>query len=98
MSECRVEVTKVEGLLSDYMAENDIDFQVRGIRSFADFDSEFAMGMITARQLRCCPGDFAPYTIDLQVHITGKIYGTHVSGTWTCSPNSVLIYAMSVSL
>ena len=37
---------KVEGLLADFITDNNIDFQVRGIRSYADFDSEFTMGLI----------------------------------------------------
>ena len=37
---------KVEGLVADFIDENNIDFQVRGIRSFADFDSEFSMGLV----------------------------------------------------
>ena len=43
---CKVKVMKVEGLLADFIEENNIDFQVRGIRSYADFDSEFTMGLI----------------------------------------------------
>ena len=40
---------RVEGLLADYVANNDIDFFVRGIRTFADFDSEFTMGLVNRR-------------------------------------------------
>ena len=42
----KIEVMKVEGLLADFITDNCIDFQVRGIRSYADFDSEFTMGLI----------------------------------------------------
>ena len=42
----RIEVRKIEGLLADFIVDNDIDFQVRGIRSYSDFDSEFTMGLI----------------------------------------------------
>ena len=42
----RIKVHKVEGLLADFIIDNDIDFQVRGIRSHSDFDSEFTMGLI----------------------------------------------------
>mmetsp|Transcript_11316 Transcript_11316/g.19053 ORF Transcript_11316/g.19053 Transcript_11316/m.19053 type:complete len:208 (-) Transcript_11316:124-747(-) len=42
----RIEVMQVEGLLADFILDNNIDFQVRGIRSFSDFDSEFTMGLI----------------------------------------------------
>ena len=45
-----VEVKKVEGLLADFIEDHNIDFQVRGIRSYADFDSEATMGLIN-RQL-----------------------------------------------
>ena len=45
----KVEIVRVEGLLADYAEENDIDFFVRGIRSFSDFDSEFTMGIINRR-------------------------------------------------
>ena len=34
----RVEVVAVEGLLASYVEAQKIDFFVRGIRSFADFD------------------------------------------------------------
>ena len=44
--EDQIEVQKVEGLLADFIIDNDIDFQIRGIRSYADFDSEFTMGLI----------------------------------------------------
>jgi phosphopantetheine adenylyltransferase len=37
----KVEIVTVEGLLADYVEKNNVDFQVRGVRSFADFDSEF---------------------------------------------------------
>lgn len=45
----RIEVVKVEGLLADFVVNHDIDFQIRGIRSYADFDSEFTMGLINRR-------------------------------------------------
>ena len=45
----KVEIVRVEGLLADYAKTNDIDFFVRGIRTFADFDSEFAMGLVNRR-------------------------------------------------
>ena len=45
----KVEIVRVEGLLADYVEEKDIDFFVRGIRSFSDFDSEFTMGIINRR-------------------------------------------------
>ena len=45
----RVEVVKVNGLLADHVQANNIDFQIRGIRSYADFDSEFAMGLINRK-------------------------------------------------
>ena len=45
----KVEIVRVEGLLADYVANNDIDFFVRGIRTFADFDSEFTMGLVNRR-------------------------------------------------
>ena len=45
----KVEIVRVEGLLADYVEQNDIDFFVRGIRSFSDFDSEFTMGIINRR-------------------------------------------------
>lgn len=35
-----VEVVFIEGLLADYVHEKEIDFMIRGIRSYADFDSE----------------------------------------------------------
>ena len=35
-----VKVVFIEGLLSDYVKMNDIDFMIRGVRSHADFDSE----------------------------------------------------------
>lgn len=45
----KVEIVRVEGLLADYVEDNDIDFFVRGIRTFADFDSEFTMGLVNRR-------------------------------------------------
>ena len=45
----QVEIVRVEGLLADYVEEKDIDFFVRGVRSFSDFDSEFTMGIINRR-------------------------------------------------
>jgi phosphopantetheine adenylyltransferase len=45
----RIEVVTVEGLLADFVLEHKIDFQIRGIRSYADFDSEFTMGIINRR-------------------------------------------------
>lgn len=45
----KVEIVRVEGLLADYVEEKNIDFFVRGIRSFSDFDSEFTMGIINRR-------------------------------------------------
>ena len=45
----KVEIVRVEGLLADFVEVNDIDFFVRGIRSFSDFDSEFTMGIINRR-------------------------------------------------
>jgi len=44
-----VEIVAVEGLLADYVEQNDIDFFVRGVRSFSDFDSEFTMGIVNRR-------------------------------------------------
>ena len=44
-----VEVVPIEGLLSDYARANKIDFFLRGIRSFQDFDHEFTMGIINRR-------------------------------------------------
>ena len=35
--------------MADYVEEKDIDFFVRGIRSFSDFDSEFTMGIMNRR-------------------------------------------------
>ena len=43
---CKVKVKRVDGLLADFITDNNIDFQVRGIRSYADFDSEFTMGLV----------------------------------------------------
>lgn len=45
----KVEIVRVEGLLADFVEERNIDFFVRGIRSFSDFDSEFTMGIINRR-------------------------------------------------
>ena len=45
----KVEIVRVEGLLADYAEDNDIDFFVRGIRSFSDFDTEFTMGIVNRR-------------------------------------------------
>ena len=42
----RIKICKVEGLVAGYIANHKIDFQVRGIRGFSDFDSEFLMGLI----------------------------------------------------
>ena len=42
----QISVQRVDGLLADFILDQDIDFQVRGIRSYADFDSEFTMGLI----------------------------------------------------
>ena len=39
----------MDGLLADFVIENKIDFQIRGVRSFSDFDSEFTMGIINRR-------------------------------------------------
>ena len=39
----------VDGLLADYVMNHDIDFQIRGIRSYSDFDSEFTMGIVNRR-------------------------------------------------
>ena len=36
-------------MLADYAKQNDIDFFVRGIRTFADLDSEFTMGLVNRR-------------------------------------------------
>ena len=47
-----VEVVAVEGLLSDYAITNQIDFFLRGVRSFQDFDQEFTMGIINRRLAR----------------------------------------------
>ena len=47
--ETPVEVVQVDGLLADHVLENDIDFQVRGIRSYGDFDSEFTMALINRK-------------------------------------------------
>ena len=44
-----VEVVSIEGLLADFMDKNDISFQIRGIRSYADFDSEFTMGLVNRK-------------------------------------------------
>ena len=44
-----VEVVPVDGLLTDYAKANKIDFFLRGIRSFQDFDHEFTMGIINRR-------------------------------------------------
>ena len=40
-NDMNVEVVFIQGLLAEYVLENDIDFMVRGIRSYSDFDSEF---------------------------------------------------------
>lgn len=45
----RVDVVKVNGLLADHVEENKIGFQIRGIRSYSDFDSEFTMGLINRK-------------------------------------------------
>lgn len=45
----RVEVVKVDGLLADHVEANKIDFQIRGIRSYTDFDSEFTMGLVNRK-------------------------------------------------
>ena len=45
----KVEIVRVEGLLADFVELNDIDFFVRGIRSFSDFDNEFTMGIVNRR-------------------------------------------------
>ena len=42
----RIKICKIEGLVAGYIANHKIDFQVRGIRGFSDFDSEFSMGLI----------------------------------------------------
>lgn len=44
-----IEIVRVEGLLSDYVQERKIDFFIRGIRSYSDFDSEFTMGLMNRR-------------------------------------------------
>eukprot|EP00347_Sterkiella_histriomuscorum_P007866 403347260 len=44
-----IKIIGIEGLLVDYAEQNNIDFFVRGIRSFSDFDSEFSMGIINRR-------------------------------------------------
>ena len=33
-------------MLAQFIMDEGIDFQVRGIRSYSDFDSEFTMGLI----------------------------------------------------
>ena len=45
----KVEIVTIDGLLADYVIMNNIDFQIRGIRSFSDFDGEFTMGIINRR-------------------------------------------------
>ena len=45
----RVEVVTIEGLLVDFMKEEKVDFFIRGIRSYADLDSEITMGVINRR-------------------------------------------------
>ena len=47
--EDKVEVVRVEGLLADYVIDHNIDFQIRGIRSHADLDSELTMGIVNRR-------------------------------------------------
>jgi len=42
----RIEVREVTGLLADFIEDNSIDFQVRGIRSYVDYDYEFSMGLV----------------------------------------------------
>ena len=42
----KIEVCQIEGMLADFIIDKQIDFQIRGIRSYADFDSEFSMGLI----------------------------------------------------
>ena len=44
-----IEVVTIDGLLSDYAKANKVDFFLRGIRSFQDFDHEFTMGIINRR-------------------------------------------------
>ena len=41
----KVEIVQIPGLLADFVLQKNVTFQVRGVRSFADFDSEFAMGI-----------------------------------------------------
>ena len=45
----KVLVTHVEGLLANYVRENNVDFLVRGIRSHADLDSEIIMAVVNRR-------------------------------------------------
>lgn len=47
--EDKIEIAEVEGLLVDFCEENDVNFMIRGIRSYADFDSEFSMGIINRK-------------------------------------------------
>jgi len=44
-----VEIHKIDGLLADFVEKHDIDFIVRGIRSFSDLDSEITYGIINRR-------------------------------------------------
>ena len=41
-----MKVVSIEGLLADYVMQNEIDFMIRGVRSHTDFDSEFTQSII----------------------------------------------------
>ena len=45
----KVEIVTIEGLLADFVKENNVDFFIRGIRSYADLDSEITMGVVNRK-------------------------------------------------
>jgi len=44
-----IEIHTVEGLVTDYAQKENIDFLVRGIRNYADLDSELVMALMNRR-------------------------------------------------
>ena len=46
----KVQIVSFEGLVVDFARKNDVNFLVRGLRAFSDFEQEFRMALVN-RQL-----------------------------------------------
>ena len=68
----QIKIVQVEGMVTDYMYENDIHFAVRGVRDSADFYYERNMAYANAKFNNNCTTIFIPTRQDI-AHISSSL-------------------------